>query len=207
MSKTVKKNSAAERSAIREAKTEFHVARSEAITSYAQLEQNMAFLFAGLMGKISLRKAFIAFEAISSLRARLVMLEKLLTRDHGDTYQKFFTGFIRDVGGINNTRNNIVHWIIYTTSRGEEPFDPSRDIFLGEHPNLFGEETMLLHEINEFSRETEFYSLLLLYFRTFLKEPNLPGDPNKTSWHDIFQSKPVYPPPLGHPLDRFSEIP
>ena len=202
MSKTVKKNSAAEKRAIPKARGEFHTARSEAMNAYAGLEQNMSMLFASLLGTDHPR-AFAAFEAVIDSRAKWVMLEKLLTLNHGDKYKKFFNGLMREAGRLNRSRNKIVHWIVYITRRGEEPFDPSQDIFLGEHPDLFGKGQMFLGEINDFKHKTEFYATLIMSFNLFLMAPDLRSDPEKTRWHEIFLSEPVYPPPLGHPLDRF----
>jgi len=203
---TVKQNPPAERRARRRADTEFHKTRSKAMNSYAQLEQNMAFFFGTLIGG-NRQKTFIAFSAIINARARWLMLAKLLRLVHGDKYKEFFPFYYKQAQELDPIRNKIVHWLIVGQTRGEEPFDRKQDVFLAEHPNLFGKNKLFLDDIKAFAHKVEFYGALLTQFDLFLLNPNLPCDPSKTPWPEIFQSKPVYPPPLGHPLDRFYKKP
>lgn len=210
MSKPAEPEPTAEEEARREALQEFHIARSEALNTYAELERHMAFTFDLLLGTDS-RKAFCVFSSVLNTRARLKMLQQLVkltypgTTDDPTKYDDFIVGFSEGVGKLDGFRNKLVHWIIEGNHRGEEAFDSSKDIFLADHPDIFKGNKRYLPEILEFDGKAKFFSLLIFYFSTYLRHPTDLGNPDKTPWPEIFQQRPVYPPPIGHQLDRFAK--
>ena len=57
--------------------------------------------------------------------------------------------------------------------------------------------------LRDFSRKTDFYSILVFYFHTFLAHSNEEirrGNPSKRSWEEIFAEKISYPPLEDHQL-------
>lgn len=206
MSKKFNQNLSKDLQANIEGVENFEIKRSRAMNAYARLEQNMAMLFSSLLGT-NYKKAFIAFSAITNTGFRWVALEKLFKLARGEKHKEFLAGFIKEARKLDGPRNKIVHWMVSTQNRGQVPFDPEKDVFLSEHPNLFGKKKMLIGDLEVFKHKADYFADLLSQFNYFIKNSELPQDPSKTPWSEIFQSKPVYPPPMGHPLDRFHKEP
>jgi len=199
----------AEKNARRAARDQFHIMRSEALNAYAQLEQHMAIVFDNLLHGAQTLDSFVVFGSILNTRSRLIMLEKLFQLRPGlEDFKRFFDGLLKEIRKIETFRNKLVHWIVLEGSTGGKPFDPERDVFLAEHPNIFAERKLYSIDIARFWHKTEFFSQLLYQFSLYIKMRHaLPGAPEKTPWIEIFQERPTYPPPIGHQLDRFHETP
>lgn len=191
------------REAVANATDNFTRARARAINTYAELEQSMRELFTVLLGADSVRAALV-FASMQNARSRLIVLQDLLHIAKGKTHDKFFIKATREMQKIDSARNQIIHWIAQYSVRGGKPFDPERDVFLAEHPNLYGLRKVYINDLVEFVEKTQFYAHLIYYFGIYLKAPAMAADqmPGKTSWHDIFLRPPVYPPPAAHPLNR-----
>jgi hypothetical protein len=60
---------------------------------------------------------------------------------------------------------------------------------------------MYKHELENFTRQADFYSLLAFYFSIYLEDPTSldRGAPGKQPWRDIFREQVSYPPPANHP--------
>jgi hypothetical protein len=87
----------------------FLLARGRAIEAYAIYEQSLARLYAELLG-VSLDYAGITFFRINNARARLAIIERLIHKRHGSQYSKFWNSLRRLLRGLDERRNQIVHW-------------------------------------------------------------------------------------------------
>jgi len=87
----------------------FMVVRAMAIVQYAQLESSLAGLFTRLLG-VTPDIAGVPFFKINNARSRNSMLKKLLRERHGSTYNVFFNPLIKYIGGLDDSRNQIIHW-------------------------------------------------------------------------------------------------
>jgi hypothetical protein len=87
---------------------------------------------------------------------------------------------------------------------GGRKFDPKKDICLHGHPNIYSGRKLYKHDITYFQQQAEFYSLIVFYFATFVKNPPFleNGDPSKRQWRDIVCEEVSYPPAENHPLHR-----
>lgn len=175
----------------------FMVARASAIEHYANIEQVLASLCAYLMG-VTVDIAGIPFFKINNARARLAMLDRLLKKKHGDTYNIFWNSLNKQLNPISEKRNLIVHWITkktvtsnndrYSSLVGANYWDRT------EHsPEI------LLNEIYDFIIKCHFYYHLIQHFHWVIS-----GLPKKIdeSWPKICQQQIIYPPPKTHPLYR-----
>ena len=93
----------------------FMIARASAIEQYANVEQVLASLFAHLMG-VTMDMGGIPFFRMNNARARLMMLERLLKKKHGNEFNLFWNSLAKELGQIDGTRNLIVHWITEKTA-------------------------------------------------------------------------------------------
>ena len=180
---------------------EFSIVRAKAINVYADLERSLAMLFETLLGTNS-RKSFAVFASILTIQSHLNLTRTLLKLEHGDSYDIFFDSLCEKLSGVSNVRNRIVHWIVLQSTTGGRPFKPNKDIFLNEHPNIYAEGKFYKHEIVDFSKQADFYRLLVFYFDLYLKHPDslASGNPGRRPWSDIFSEKVTYPLALDHPL-------
>jgi hypothetical protein len=180
------------------ASREFALARAEAINTYAGLEQNLGLLFETLLCAPSDR-AYVVFGLIQDSRRRLRMIQDLLRLAHSSEYDDFFDSLVGKLPGTDGTRNKIVHWITLNQTAGKRNFNPKKDIFLQEHPNIYSPGKFYQHEILHFTRQCRFYSMLVYYFRTYLLNPSflIHGPPKTKPWHEIFHEEVAYPPPKG----------
>lgn len=178
----------------------FALSRAKAINTYADMERSLALLFEVLLG-VEIRRAFIVFAAIQTMRDRMSVIKKLLNLEHGNKYDIFFESLAKKIDGMIRDRNRVVHWILLVRRVGGKNFEADKDIYLAEHPNMFSEGRFMRHEIDGFQRRAEFYRLLLFQFSLYIKyEDIIEGDPDKIPWRQVFQQPIIYPPEPNHPL-------
>lgn len=96
--------------------------RGKAINSYAILESSLCLLMTTLSGTPPGVGATI-FYRIASARARNDILTKLVKKRHGAKFNIWLNSFIKAVGQLDQTRNEIVHWHsvvdVYVDEKGQ----------------------------------------------------------------------------------------
>lgn len=172
----------------------FCAERGYAIAQYAYYEEALACLFAYLIG-LPPQLAGIPFFKINNARSRVAILERLLKKKHGATYNIFWNSLIKELQKLDNQRNNVVHWTTVITC--SEP--PVVDLI---PPNYWDSDAntpaMNLQDLEEFSAKCNFFTATLSFFLYTLQgEPFVPP-----AWLGIFQLPVTYPPPTGHPLNQ-----
>lgn len=90
---------------------ELKIARADAIEAYAWVERELCSAFAYLAGTDD-RVAGTIFFRLNNARTRRVMLNKMMRLKHGDDRRLFFNSLIKRLNEVDDTRNQIVHWIM-----------------------------------------------------------------------------------------------
>lgn len=175
-----------------EAAKTFCAERGYGIAEYAYYEEALALLFAHLIG-VPPATAGIPFFKINNARARLDILEALLRKKYGTTYNLFWNSLSKLLKALDGERNQIVHWTTMVTD-----FDVP--VVSLTPPNYWNEDentrSFLLQDLVNFSDKCTFFKTTLAYF-----VHSLEGRPFVScAWREIFQRAVAYPPPIGHPL-------
>ncbi len=188
---------------------DFLLARGRAVESYALFEQSLASLYAGLMGILP-AYAGITFFRISNARSRLAILERLLEKRHGATYDIFWTSISGKLQALADERNRIVHWTsvaeIGLHGGGQQP---TRLSTLAP-PNIWDRTVntpkIVIEDLFDFILKCDYYSRLINLFWLLTSgemERLQTHNPEViATWREIFQKQVVYPPPSTHPLYR-----
>ena len=107
----------------------FLVERARAIDSYARVEHSLSSLFADLLGTHRDIGGIVFFK-ITNASARNAMIESLLEKKHGATYEAFWSGIPNTpnkrglftlVRQLDQTRNEIIHWTTVNSVSGDPP--------------------------------------------------------------------------------------
>jgi len=176
----------------------FLIARGAAINVYAIYENSLAVLFSHLMG-VQPEIGGIPFFRLNNARARMAILEKLLKKRHGDSYNIFWNSLVKNhVRPIDEQRNRIVHWVAAMQVR----FENNHPLFTSINlipPNYWdrveNSPSETIASIDEFTAKCSFLAELISDFhRTLSDRENV--DP---SLREIFQKPIAYPPPDNHP--------
>ena len=175
----------------------FMVARATAIEQYAMVEHSLARLFAYLMGT-SQELASVPFFKMNNARARLIMLEQLLKKKHGSTYNIFWNSLVKHLRPIDDKRNSIVHWVVaQSLTRSNKPYY----FLVGNNwPHVNQEaDGIYRDDLYDYILQCYFFFNLIYNFHWVIS-----GSPKKIdpSWPEICQQPIVYPPPEHHPLYR-----
>src|SRR4051812_26824585 len=83
--------------------------RGQAIQAYANLEQSLCSLMAHLSGMDPSVAAIVFFKIVST-GARASILEKLLKKNYGTAYNRYWGSFEGRLREVDVKRNCIVHW-------------------------------------------------------------------------------------------------
>lgn len=171
---------------------DFCAERGFAIAQYAYYEEALGSLFAHLIG-LPHDVAGVPFFKINNARARLSILERLLKKKYGNTYNVFWNSLGTKLQELDNQRNKVVHWTLVVTWH-EEP------VVSLIPPNHWDADentpSLLIKDLAEFSKKCVFFVATLSHFMYTLQgEPFVPP-----AWPEIFQQPVTYPPPVGHPL-------
>lgn len=87
----------------------FWAARGKAIQSYSNVEQSLCRVFS-LVSDTNHDVAAIIFFKITSTAAQTSIIEKLLQKKYGTTYNLFWNSYFKLHKPLVNKRNEIVHW-------------------------------------------------------------------------------------------------
>lgn len=171
----------------------FFIARAKAINDYAHYETALLFLFSHFLGA-AIDYAGIPFFQLNNAHARIIILDKLLKKKYGNTYNKFWDSLGGTLRELDVERNHIVHWVTQATIKDGKVVDigliaPNVLDWRPGHPRID------LDRLNAFMEQCAFFSQLLAKFWSLLHGQKLPD-----AWRDIFQQPVVYPPPESHPL-------
>jgi hypothetical protein len=179
--------------------------RGKAIQAYADLEQALARLFAGL-SETKLSIASIIFFRISNTDARNRIIEKLFKKKFLSQFNLFRNSMLDQLRSINIERNEIVHWNV-VNHVGLDEHGKTTSLPLLMPPTFWvndgNRQTKGVPELLEFIVKCQFYSGLLNMFcvMTGLIPGEVPVDEAvRQTWLDIFSQQIVYPPPSTHPL-------
>ena len=183
---------------------EFLILRGKAIQKYAELEHSLGSLYAFLMG-VPPEIAGITFFKIQNTRSRTAILDKLLKRKCGNTYNVFWNPLGKLLGELDQKRNEIVHWgtiveIVLGAQDGTQELVlmPSN---LWDHklePRINGE------DLYAFIVKCDFIQRSVNVFEAVISSPRILPDgstfPVSDAWRDICLQPITYPPPDTHPL-------
>ena len=126
---------------------QFWTVRGKAIAAYADLEQSLCHLFSYL-SDIPRNIAGIVFFKITSARSRNALIEELLTkRKQRQKYSAFWKAYFKDMGQLDQRRNEIVHWMVVSVIDTADPEQPHVDLHL-RPPKYWSELGLSSPEIN-----------------------------------------------------------
>lgn len=193
----------------REAEWRFASLRGFAMTYYATLEQSLCGLFAALSDTTPNTAATIFFK-ITNTRSRMTILDKLFkAKVRG--YRAFWNSVSKEVGQLDQKRNEIVHWAVSVDiSDGRPGLEGRRFVLIppnfwsdaSESPELDDEALMVfMDRCDVFARALNMFVLACL---------TQPSEPVLQSWRDTCLEPLKHPIPADHPLartDRASLIP
>lgn len=174
----------------------FLLARASAIGMYADVEQELAALFAQ-----SLRSkpdyAGVPFFRINNARARNAILERLLKKRYGDKYNLFWNCLIKELNILDGERNQVVHWAILTVYN----HDRSQILRLKLTPPNYWDRNpntpkMSMEDIRRFGETCMFVGRALHMLRLVSARRKTPQ-----AWRGICRQPLSYPLPKGHPLN------
>jgi hypothetical protein len=200
---------------------EFQMTRGLAIESYAGLEKSLAYLFSHLL-EAPIDKASIVFFRIVNSRARNRILQDLLEKKYGDRFDRFWHGVPGQSGKkqpglfamitvLDERRNEVVHWHTVISRRSTKdggPWTSQEEL----RPSVYwsmpmeDDQSRWLSKTNlqKFIEKSDFVSgSIWAFYRTMSGEfdPNLRDQSvYSTTWPQIFQKPPLYPPSDSHPL-------
>lgn len=177
----------------------FLVARGKAIQKYAEYEQSLGCLYAILMG-VSDDIAGVTFFKISNARTRIAILERLLRKKCGATYNKFWNSLVKCVGTLDAKRNELVHWATIVEIHLEN--GRQIDELVLKPPNIWDHNSdtpkIVLDDILDFIVKTDFFGRLLNVFGLVIAGHPLSGE--LVALQEKFLEEVTYPPPHNHPL-------
>lgn len=177
----------------RDIKAAFFIARAEAIDSYARYEQIIGKLFAHLLGT-PLDYAGVVFFKINNAPTRIQIIDRLLKKRYGKSYNAFFDSIDEELRKLDIQRNHIVHGTVLYHSEGQlvdGKIIRRNDIRLTP-PNIFDRTTgtvdITYDDLYKFCDKCDFFRDLLSKFHTLLTAP----DTLPTASHDIFRQEVIY---------------
>lgn len=174
--------------------------RGRAIQSYAILEQALSSALAEF-GGMPRENATTIFYKITNTGSRSKILERLLRRKFGATYNLFWNAYFKELRQIDLRRNEIVHWL----SAMNVALNTSDMMLMGVTliaPDSLGRQSppqqLTSKDLIAFADKCEVFSRLCNMFLGVVAN-HITGDAAKP-WLDIFQKPLVYPLPATHPL-------
>ena len=183
----------------------FWAARGKAIQGYAQVENSLCNLFAGL-GDMERKTAIIIFFRIASTDSRTKIIEKLLRAKHGNKLNLFWNPLAKEIDKLGKKRNEIAHWL----AAANIILDGKNIMHVGVmlvHPGSEdmgkgdNSQRLLTKELIEYEQKCDEFVRLITMFNLALNSSAQLEDGLQT-WLDIFQQPLLYPLPESHPLKR-----
>ena len=182
---------------------QFWTVRGKAIAAYADLEQSLCHLFSYL-SDIPRNIAGIVFFKITSARSRNALIEELLTkRKQRQKYSAFWKAYFKDMGQLDQRRNEIVHWMVVSVIDTADPEQPRVDLHL-RPPKYWSELGLSSPEINaaDMSSFIGKCDVLARACKMFTMALMTKAEPSP----DIFLQPLTYPLPDTHPLFRKHKV-
>jgi len=184
--------------------------RGKAIQGYAQLEYSLCRLLE-FWGDMSNVTASTVFYKIVSTSARISILEKLLHRKHGSTFNLFWNSLVKELRQIDTERNEIVHWL----SAANSILNDKNVLLVGVTlipPASVGDNQatplrITSKDLNAFEKKCDEFARLLAMFAAVCKPLEGFTPELQSTWRGIFQQPLVYPLPAGHPLFQMPKAP
>ena len=176
------------------------IGRASALQSYAQLELSLAILFSVLLGTTHDLGGLVFFR-ITNTHARNRILDDLVTKRHGVSYNKFWKSAISLVRALDQRRNEIVHWHMINNINLDLEEKEASSLSLSPPTGWAIGSSAKLSELDltEFIKKCDFVSRLITMFMLVVSG-QMPAAEIQGIWHDIFQQQVVYPSPDSHPL-------
>ena len=194
----------------------FLVERARAIELYAQVEQSLCHLFSDLLGA-PWDFGGIVFFRITNTSARNAILDALLTKRFGTTYEHHWNGIPNTpnkkglftlLRQIDSRRNEIVHWHSVTNVHVEAGAAISTLALM--RPNAWSFPADITYigvaQMQEFSALASFVARSVNMFTAYAAG-RLAHSGAEQAWRDICQRPCTYPPPEGHPLTQKPSTP
>jgi hypothetical protein len=197
--------------------TTLQILRAGAINSYASVEQALCRLFGMLLGT-DLQLGAIVFYRITNTHSRNQILDDLLTKRHGTTYDAYWhgvaglpnrkaTGMWSIIRQLDQARNEIVHWHVGFRLGS----DNSTAIPALTKPDVWPiihnpDKRVISHqELTEFIYKADFIHRSMNIFFGVLSGQIPP--PAGKSLREIFERPAFYPPEDTNPLSRNHKAP
>lgn len=174
--------------------------RGRAINNYALLEQALCRLLWVFTGMRPQAAATLFFK-IGNARYRNDALDKLKKQKLNKEYARFWNSALSEIGGLDSTRNQIVHWHVATSDN--EPDGHINRVL--RPPNFWARNPdtpeLTAGDLMKFMRKAEFIADCLHYFAICITDPNSLGA-DLSAWLEIFEQPLTYPPPPDHLLSQ-----
>lgn len=158
---------------IEDAQDRFEVLRGQAINAYCQLEQAQVHLLSRLLD-VSVLKASIVMSVMHSALARRALITSLVEQFCDAETIASIKRLSKRTEDIDKARNKLIHWMEVLDLTPEEHFDPDRNIYLAEHPNLAGGRKFFARDIVSFTQTASVLSRDLFQIELFLKDHQHP---------------------------------
>jgi hypothetical protein len=145
--------------------------------------------------------AGLVFFKVTNSRARTNLLDALIRKRFASKYNLFWNSFLKQLNGIDNKRNEIVHWVT-ATNIGDLDSAGKPMVELTLVPPTFLQSVEHLAQIRkkdlvEFITLCDVYSRLCNMFCLALTG-KIGEEPSK-AWLAVFEQPFIYPFPSGHP--------
>lgn len=180
--------------------------RGKSINAYSTLEQSLFRLFQCLL-RTSPDRASIVFFRITNTMTRNAILEKLIRKQYGQTYNLFWNSYLTQLRTIDLRRNEIVHWTALTNlmADGDVGITLVPPAFWNHSPDP---PTLDWKDLSAFIVKCDTYARLCTMFvmATGMDQISMRPDEAKP-WLDIFQQPLIYPLPSDHLLLQQQQIP
>jgi hypothetical protein len=185
-------------------------ARGAAIQAYGTVEQALNGLCAELLGTDRDASAVLFFQINSWQRNRAIGL--LLAKKFGSEFDGYWYGLPGQPGrpktsglfalirGLDETRNQIVHWTASVNLTGPDDHGRLLREDALQPPNIWSTTSELrqlkVSDLNEFVGKASFVARSITQFSIYRKMSSDARNP----WHEIFRKPCTYPPLGSHPL-------
>lgn len=180
--------------------SDFWKLRGLAVQAYASLEQRLCSLFA-MASETNPEIAAIIFFKITNADARNGILDKLIRRRFGTTYNPFWNPALRRLKAVDRRRNEIVHWNALNAVSANEQGETVIRLTLrpGAARGVVVEGELTDEDLAAFAEECDYLSRVLSIFRVAVSGEMSPDDAKP--WLAAFETAFVYPPEPGSKLD------
>lgn len=185
---------------------ELSIARGTAINAYAGMEQALCLLLASLIGTDKAIAAIILYR-VTATRSRMGIIDKLKKRKHRSLHNVFWNSLLKEIGLIDQGRNELVHWHAMTqisTNPAMAKLTPPGSMWM---PPIMPDQTpqeLTVEKCVAFGTRCELATeAVRLFLRATDAEYQGPGFQFPPTWLEIFQQPLTHPLKSTHPLARY----